>query len=96
MIFIFENQLGPAIGLTVWGLLIVHPADNILRPWVIGKLLHSPVLLMLLGVIGGILGLGLIGVFLGPCILAMLFHLWTAFSRPPEPDPTASSFDRFA
>jgi len=80
--FVFENQWVPAAGLTLWGLFIVHPADNILRPWVIGKLMHSPILLIILGVIGGILSLGLPGLFLGPCILAMLFQLWSSAQSP--------------
>jgi len=86
--FILENHFAPAIGLTLWGLLIVHPADNILRPWVIGKLMHSPILLMLLGVVGGILSLGLKGLFLGPCILAILFHLWHSFTHAEVTEPT--------
>ncbi|MEY2695947.1 MAG: hypothetical protein RL333_85 [Pseudomonadota bacterium] len=77
--FISENQLPQAVGLVLWGLLIVHPADNLLRPWVIGKLMHSPILLMILGVIGGILSFGLAGIFLGPCILSILYHAWNSF-----------------
>lgn len=95
LVLLFENDLGSAIGLTLWGLLIVHPADNVLRPWVIGKMLHSPLLLILLGVVGGILGFGLSGVFLGPCILSMLFHLWSVICRIPEPDPGSESLDGF-
>ena len=81
LLFIFQNQMGVALGLALWGLLVVHPADNILRPWVIGSMLHAPILIIVLGVVGGALSLGLIGVFVGPCTLAMLLHTWSMWIK---------------
>jgi predicted PurR-regulated permease PerM len=49
--------------------------DNILRPLVIGRGLKTPMLIILIGVIGGTLAYGVTGVFLGPIILAVIWDL---------------------
>lgn len=82
---ILQNQTGTALGLSLWGLLVVHPTDNILRPLVIGSMLQIPILVIVIGVIGGFLSLGLMGVFVGPCILAMLLHLWYGWIHHNDP-----------
>jgi predicted PurR-regulated permease PerM len=53
--------------------------DNILRPILIKRGADLPLLLVLSGVIGGLLAFGLLGLFLGPVILAVaytLLHHW--------------------
>jgi predicted PurR-regulated permease PerM len=76
LFLLLQHEFATALGLSLWGILIIHPADNIFRPWVIGTMLHSPLLLIVLGVVGGILSMGLIGLFVGPCILSLLYHGW--------------------
>ncbi len=49
--------------------------DNILRPFLIKRGADLPLLLILLGVIGGLLAFGLLGLFLGPVILAVAYTL---------------------
>ena len=49
--------------------------DNILRPVLIKRGADLPLLLILLGVIGGLLAFGLLGLFLGPVILAVTYTL---------------------
>ena len=49
--------------------------DNILRPILIKRGADLPLLLILLGVIGGLLAFGLLGLFLGPVILAVTYTL---------------------
>lgn len=80
-LLILQSQMGAALGLTLWGLLVVHPVDNILRPWVIGTLLQVPILIIVLGVIGGILSWGLIGIFAGPCVLTLILQAWSSWVR---------------
>jgi predicted PurR-regulated permease PerM len=56
-------------------------ADNILRPFLIRKGVDLPLLLILVGVIGGLVAFGLIGIFLGPTVLAIgytLLEAWVA------------------
>jgi len=64
--------------LLVWTLL-VSPVDNILRPILIKKGADLPLLLIIAGVIGGMLAFGLIGIFVGPVLLAVAYTLFTAW-----------------
>jgi predicted PurR-regulated permease PerM len=57
----------------------VNLVDNILKPFVMGQGLDVPVLVILLGVIGGTLSHGITGLFLGPIILAVIWELLTAW-----------------
>ncbi len=53
--------------------------DGVLRPILIQRGAHLPLVLILIGVIGGLIGFGLVGLFLGPVILALsytLIHAW--------------------
>ena len=66
--------------------------DNVLRPILIRRGADLPLMLILVGVIGGLLAFGLLGLFVGPVILAVthtLLQHWIA-SRPPDrpADPT--------
>ncbi|PIT93277.1 MAG: hypothetical protein COU06_00780 [Candidatus Harrisonbacteria bacterium CG10_big_fil_rev_8_21_14_0_10_38_8] len=63
-----------AIGLGVWGLLIVGPIDNILRPKLIERQIKIHPLLILLSVLGGISLFGPIGFLTGPIILSLIFE----------------------
>jgi predicted PurR-regulated permease PerM len=63
--------------------------DNFLRPVLIRKGVDLPLLLILVGVIGGLVAFGLIGLFLGPTVLAVgytLFDAWVAEAALPEED----------
>jgi len=62
--------------LLVWGAGAVSTMDNILRPIFIGQATKMPVLLVFIGVIGGILSFGMLGLFLGPVIVAVALVLW--------------------
>jgi predicted PurR-regulated permease PerM len=71
-----ENALGTA--LLVWSV-VVTLLDNVLRPVLIKKGADLPLLLIFAGVIGGILGFGLIGIFVGPVVLAVTYTLLEAW-----------------
>jgi predicted PurR-regulated permease PerM len=64
--------------LLVWTML-VFPIDNILRPILIKYGVDLPMLLVIAGVIGGLLAFGLIGIFVGPVVLAVAYTLFTAW-----------------
>ena len=64
--------------------------DNIIRPVLIRREANLPILLILTGVIGGLLGFGLIGLFLGPTVLAVahaLLSAWMAEETTIVPEP---------
>jgi len=58
------------IGLIFWGLFVVGLVDNFIRPWVVGKHAQLPVLLLLLGILGGLQVYGLIGALISPLVVA--------------------------
>jgi predicted PurR-regulated permease PerM len=62
--------------LLAWGLLLVHPTDNVLRPLLISSVSRIPFLLVMFGAIGGLIAFGLIGVFVGPVLLGVASAVW--------------------
>jgi predicted PurR-regulated permease PerM len=63
-----------ATALLVWSVLVTV-IDNVLRPVLIRKGADLPLLLIVAGVIGGMLGFGLVGIFIGPVLLAVSYTL---------------------
>ena len=64
------------IGLLLWGALAVSWVDNLVRPLVISNATRIPFLLVMFGVLGGLAAFGLVGLFLGPVILAVVMAVW--------------------
>ncbi len=77
----FQGQLGMAIGLWIWGLAVVSQIDNVIRPFFISRVGAIPLLLVLFGVFGGVLAFGLLGLFVGPIILAVAWAVWCEWSE---------------
>jgi predicted PurR-regulated permease PerM len=77
-----------AIVLIGWGLLTMS-LDNVLRPLLIKRGADLPLLLIIAGVIGGLLAFGLVGLFVGPVILAIAYTLLVAWVRAGEPPAAA-------
>lgn len=67
-----------ATALLVWSL-FVGSIDNVLRPVLIKKGADLPLLLIFTGVIGGLIELGLVGIFIGPVVLAVTYTLFVAW-----------------
>jgi len=59
----------------------VNLLDNFLRPIVMGRGLKTPMLVILIGVIGGTLAYGITGLFLGPIVLAVIWELLVSWMR---------------
>jgi predicted PurR-regulated permease PerM len=70
-----QNKTGLGIFMLAWGLLGISSVDNVLRPYLISQGSKMPFALIFCGVIGGALAFGLVGVFLGPTMLAVAFRL---------------------
>jgi len=64
--------------LLVWTV-IVGTMDNFLRPLLIKQGADLPLLLILAGVVGGMLAFGLVGIFVGPMVLAVAYTLLEAW-----------------
>lgn len=65
-----------AFGLFLWGALVVSWIDNIIRPLVISSATRMPFLLVMFGVLGGLAAFGMVGLFIGPVILAVMVAVW--------------------
>lgn len=64
------------VGLALWGISLVSTADNIFRPLFISRATSLPVLLAFFGGLGGIAAFGMIGLFVGPILLALAQEFW--------------------
>ncbi|MEN9658507.1 MAG: hypothetical protein RL571_1972 [Pseudomonadota bacterium] len=74
-LFFTGNELA-ALGLFLWGVLVVSWVDNIVRPLVLSGVVDIPFVLALFGVLGGLAAFGLVGLFIGPVILAVALVVW--------------------
>ena len=78
-----EDKPAMAVFLLFWGGLGISSVDNFLRPFLISQGSKMPFVLIFCGVIGGALSFGLVGVFLGPTLLAVAFRLIAEWSSAP-------------
>ena len=75
--------------MVVWSLVAVS-FDNFLRPLLIRRGADLPLLLIFAGVLGGLLAFGVIGLFIGPVVLAVthtLLQAWVAGEEETRPEP---------
>ena len=86
----FDGATTAVIGLFVWTL-IVGSLDNVLRPILIRRGADLPLLLIMAGVIGGLLGFGLVGLFVGPVVLAVAYTELRAWIAEQDATPDAGA-----
>lgn len=67
-----SGNMFQGVGLLLYGVFIVSTVDNVVRPKIIGRKGKIHPLLVLLGVLGGLEVFGLLGVIIGPLILALM------------------------
>jgi predicted PurR-regulated permease PerM len=83
--FLLTSHVLKGVILLLWGLLLVHPVDNVLRPVLISNATHVPLVVVMFGAIGGIAAWGLIGVFAGPVVLAIGLAIWREWAAQGDP-----------
>jgi Ca2+-transporting ATPase len=76
IVLVFMDEVWAGIGLIIWGVLVVSTVDNVIRPLAISGASRVPFLIVLFGVLGGLTAFGMVGIFLGPVILAVLRAVW--------------------
>ena len=74
----WSGDNGWGVFLLVWTL-VVGTLDNVLRPYLIKKGADLPMLLIFAGVLGGLVSFGLVGIFVGPVVLAVTYTLLDAW-----------------
>lgn len=65
-----------AVGLALWGTFLVSWVDNIIRPLVISNATQIPFIIVMFGVLGGLASFGMVGLFIGPVVLAVVLAVW--------------------
>ena len=78
-----DNMLANVL-FTVWSVL-VSISDSFLKPLLLGRGVEAPMLVILLGAIGGMIQFGIIGLFIGAVMLALgytLFQVWLSNAEP--------------
>jgi predicted PurR-regulated permease PerM len=74
----FSMETVPALLFTLY-MVPVNLIDNVLKPIIMGRGLRTPMLVILLGVLGGTVSSGIIGLFIGPIVLAVAWDLLVAW-----------------
>lgn len=87
IVYVFvTKETVPAVIFTIWTL-IAGLSDSALKPLMLGRGLEVPMPVILVGVIGGLLADGMLGLFVGPVVLAVgyvLFMEWVQLHPPPD------------
>ena len=71
-----NGSVSGAIGVALWGALVLFVADHFVRPGMIGNATRLPFLAVLFGILGGVETLGLVGLFIGPVVMVLFVTLW--------------------
>ncbi|MEO5714268.1 MAG: AI-2E family transporter [Luteolibacter sp.] len=82
-----QGNTGLGIFMLIYGTFGISGVDNVVKPFLISQGSKMPFVLIFIGVIGGAFAFGLVGVFLGPTLLAVVFRLieeWSGTPLDPE------------
>jgi predicted PurR-regulated permease PerM len=74
-----------AFAVFAWGALVMLAGDNFIWPTLVGGAARLPFLFAFVGIFGGMATFGLLGLFLGPVIMAALLTVWREWVMPAEP-----------
>ena len=76
LVLVAEGNVAAGSALLIYGLVVILLADNYVRPALIGSAVKLPFIWTLLGIFGGLENFGLLGLFLGPTLMAVLMSIW--------------------
>ncbi|HEY7247133.1 MAG TPA: AI-2E family transporter [Xanthobacteraceae bacterium] len=89
LILFAQSKVTAAVLVLIFATLVVFVADHFVRPVLIGRSARLPFLWVLLGIFGGLETFGLLGLFLGPAIMAAALTLWREAAEPRALDDPA-------
>jgi predicted PurR-regulated permease PerM len=75
-----HGENGWGIFMLIWGTVLISGVDNVVKPMLISRGSSLPLLLTLLGVLGGVLAFGFVGIFIGPTLLAVGYSLLSDYT----------------
>ena len=70
-----EGRYGMAIGLAIWGVVVVGNVDNVIRPMVFRRWAQIHPFITIIGAFAGIQYFGLLGLLIGPLAISYFFEL---------------------
>lgn len=71
-----SGSLAAGVGLFIWGTVELFIVDKTLRPRLVGGPVKLPFLPTFFGLVGGVQTMGLVGLFVGPVLMALLVAVW--------------------
>ena len=71
-----SGSLAAGVGLFIWGTVELFVVDKTLRPRLVGGPVKLPFLPTFFGLVGGVQTMGLVGLFVGPVLMALLVAVW--------------------
>ncbi len=75
------------LALFVFAAVVMTIGDNVIQPAVVGRAVKLPFLLAMIGAFGGLAQMGLIGLFVGPVVMAALLLMWRQWLLPGQSSP---------
>jgi predicted PurR-regulated permease PerM len=79
---IAQSSIAAGLSILLFGAIVVFVADHFVRPAIIGMSSRVPFLWILLGIFGGLETFGLLGLFIGPAIMAVALAIWREGAAP--------------
>ena len=73
------------LGLLIWGCIELFIVDKTLRPRLVGGPVKLPFLPTFFGLVGGVQTMGIVGLFVGPVLMALLVAIWREWLRNLDP-----------
>ena len=84
LMLLSKGAVAAAFTVVIFGVVVVFIADHFVRPVLIGGATRLPFLWVLVGILGGVETLGLLGLFIGPAVMAALMLLWRELVAAPD------------
>ena len=85
----WKDETAWAIALAIWSVIVLN-IDNFVRPILIQRGAKLPLILIFVGVIGGLVAFGMVGIFVGPVVLAVAYELLAAWVTQDMHRPAAA------
>ena len=80
-ILLAQGNMAAAAGVFAFGMLVLSIGDHVVRPKIIGGSVELPFLWVLFGILGGVEVFGLIGLFVGPALMALVIMMWNDMTQ---------------
>ena len=82
IVLMVKGSMLAAVSVFTFGMLVLFIGDHFVRPKIIGDAVKLPFLWVLFGILGGVEVFGLIGLFVGPALMALVMTMWRDLTEP--------------